>query len=159
MKMTHRLIILLTLLFTAMLLISCSADVVSAEPDRLFGDDIGTLEKADVEFTLETLVSNGKLAYRGIGGEIDGIVNPGLVVQPGAVVRIILLNGDGMQHDLFIPDVNAKTALISKIGLQVDIIFETAGLLPGSYAYYCTVPGHRQAGQEGKFVIRESQGE
>jgi nitrite reductase (NO-forming) len=109
-------------------------------------------ETADVEFTLQTIAENGKLAYRGIGGDIDGIVNPDLIVHPGDVVRVILVNGDGMPHDLFLPDFT-KTEYVSKIGDRTEIIFEVKDMESGDYVYYCTVPGHRQAGQEGKLVV------
>ena len=110
-------------------------------------------ETADVEFTLQTLAEKGKLAYRGIGGEIDGIVNPDLGVYPGDVVHIILVNGDGMPHDLFLPDFNAKTPYVSKIGEKTEIVFEVGDMQPGTYVYYCTVTGHRQAGQEGRLIV------
>lgn len=109
-----------------------------------------------VDFTLQTVIDGGKLAYQGIGGEIDGMINPDLIVQPGDVVRLILLNGDGMQHDLYLPDFKAKTEFVSKIGESTEIIFEVGAIEPGSYVYYCTVPGHRQAGQEGVLIVTES---
>jgi len=107
----------------------------------------------NVEFTLQTIMENGKLGYRGIGGDIDGIINPDLVVHPGDAVRVILVNGDGMQHDLFLPGFNTKTKFVSKIGERTTTAFEVKDMEPGDYAYYCTVPGHRQAGQEGKLIV------
>jgi nitrite reductase (NO-forming) len=106
-----------------------------------------------VEFTLQTSAESGKLAYRGIGGEIDGIVNPDLGVYPGDVVRVILVNGDGMPHDLFLPDFNARTSYVAKIGEKTEIVFEVGDMVPGAYVYYCTVTGHRKAGQEGKLIV------
>ena len=109
-----------------------------------------------VEFTLQTIAENGKLLYIGVGGEIDGIINPDLIVQQGEVVRIILVNGDGMVHDLFIPDLDQKTEYVRKIGDQAEIIFETGDLQPSSRVYYCTLPGHRKAGQEGNLIVESS---
>ena len=106
-----------------------------------------------VEFTLKTITNNGGLAYIGIGGEIDGIVNPDLTVQPGDVVHVTLVNGDGMPHDLLLPDFDVKTSYVSKIGEQTEVIFQVGDMQPGTYVYYCTVPGHRQAGQEGKLIV------
>jgi nitrite reductase (NO-forming) len=110
-----------------------------------------------VEFTLQTIAENGKLLYIGVGGEIDGIINPDLIVQQGEVVRIILVNGDGMVHDLFIPDLDQKTEYVRKIGDQAEIILETGDVQSGSYVYYCTLPGHRKAGQEGKLIVGSSE--
>jgi nitrite reductase (NO-forming) len=107
----------------------------------------------DAEFSLKTIAGDGKLLYIGVGGDIDGIINPDLVVQPGAVVRIVLINGDGMVHDLFLSDFNAKTEYVKKISDQAEIVFEVGDRQPGSYVYYCTLPGHRKAGQEGKLIV------
>ena len=107
----------------------------------------------DAEFTLQTITGDGKILFIGVGGEIDGIINPDLIVQPGAAVRILLTNGDGMPHDLYLPDWDIKTEYVSKIGDETEIIFEVGDMEPGTYVYYCTVPGHRQAGQEGKLVV------
>lgn len=112
-------------------------------------------KEVDVEFTLETLAKSGKLLYIGVGGEIDGVINPDLTVHPGEVVRVILVNGDGMAHDLFVPDWDVKTEYVSKIGEKAEIVFEVGTMQPGTYVYYCTFPGHRQAGQEGKLIVSQ----
>lgn len=123
-------------------------------------NDIETIAEASdaitVSFTLETIANEGKLAYLGIGGDIDGVVNPDLYVQPEDVVKITLVNGDGMPHDLFLPDFDAKTAYVKKIGDQTEIVFAVGDVPSGIFVYYCTVPGHRQAGQEGKFIVTDS---
>src|SRR5512146_3409765 len=50
---------------------------------------------ATVQFTLTTGSKGGKLAFFGVGGEIDGKMNPDLIVKPGDTVELTLLNGDG----------------------------------------------------------------
>lgn len=110
---------------------------------------------AKVEFTLQTDARDGKLGFMGMGGEIDGVINPDIIVQPGDVVRLILVNGDGMPHDLFLPDLDTGTEYVSQIGDRTEIIFEVKDIQPGNYVYYCTVPGHRQAGQEGKLIVSQ----
>jgi len=116
----------------------------------------GSLVQSETVFTLQTIAEGGKLLYIGVGGEIDGIVNPDLVVEPGAIVRIILINGDGMPHDLFLPDLDVKTGYVKSIGESTETTFEIGNMQPGSYVYYCTLPGHRKAGQEGSFVVNEN---
>jgi len=153
MKTNQRIVILLVTISTALLLFACNSrtnNVVSAAPVETPAALPKTVE---VEFALQTIAENGKLAYRGIGGEIDGIVNPDLTVKPGAIVRVILENGDGMPHDLFLPDFDVKTAYVSKIGERTEIVFEVSDVQSGTYVYYCTVPGHRQAGQEGRLIV------
>ena len=152
MKTTHKLAIIFSVLIS-LFLYSCTPqqeDTVPVSPDETQGENSVTV---DVEFTLQTIAENGKLLYIGVGGDIDGIINPDLVVQPGAVVRIVLTNGDGMVHDLFLPDFNVKTEYVRKINDRTEMVFEAGDIQPGSYVYYCTLPGHRKAGQEGKFIV------
>ena len=152
MKTTHKLAIIFSVLIS-LFLYSCTPqqeDTVPVSPDETQGENSVTV---DVEFTLQTIAENGKLLYIGVGGDIDGIINPDLVVQPCAVVRIVLTNGDGMVHDLFLPDFNVKTEYVRKINDRTEMVFEAGDIQPGSYVYYCTLPGHRKAGQEGKFIV------
>ena len=152
MNFSHHLKTLL-IIMTAFFLFACSPQAKKTDPVVLVEVAPESAPEFDVEFTLKTTTDSGKLAYIGIGGDIDGVINPDLVVQPGFVVRLILANGDGMPHDLFLPDWDIKTDYVSKIGDETEIVFEVGDMQPGPYVYYCTVPGHRQAGQEGKLIV------
>jgi nitrite reductase (NO-forming) len=108
-------------------------------------------EAVDQTFTLRTGMVDGRMAYIGVGGAIDGLANPDLTVQAGQRVRIELVNGDGPAHDLALPDLARQTALITGKGTRASVTFTaTAGR---AYAYFCTAPGHRQAGMEGRLVV------
>jgi len=111
-------------------------------------------DPAEIQFTLKTIAEKGKLLYIGVGGDIDGVVNPDLVVQPDSTVHITLINGDSMTHDLFLPDFNVSVKYVRRIGDQSEVVFKTGDMPPGSYVYYCTLPGHRKAGQEGKLIVQ-----
>src|SRR5258708_38932831 len=50
----------------------------------------------DREYTLEATM----LGYRGVGGDIDGIRNPPLWARSGENVRITIVNGALMVHDV-----------------------------------------------------------
>lgn len=103
------------------------------------------------QFALRTGMLDGKMVYIGEGGEIDGQVNPDLTVSEGNVLEILLTNGDGMPHDLAIPDLNVQTILLTTKNdlTSLTVVPEKDGI----YAYYCTVSGHRQAGMEGKLIV------
>jgi nitrite reductase (NO-forming) len=107
----------------------------------------------DVAFTLKTKMIDGRMVFLGIGGEIDGVENPDLTVQPGDRIRVTLVNDDGMPHDFAIPDLNAQTTMVTAKGQTTDLVFEPNNT--GLFAYYCTVPGHRQAGMEGRLIVSE----
>jgi nitrite reductase (NO-forming) len=107
----------------------------------------------DVEFTLTTSMDTGRMAFVGVGGEIDGVINPDLVARQGDKVRVTLINGDGMPHDFAIPDLDAHTSMVSAKGQTAEVVFEIGAA--GEFAYYCTVPGHRQAGMEGRLIVSQ----
>jgi nitrite reductase (NO-forming) len=90
-----------------------------------------------------------------VWAEVDGLENPDLVVEPGSSVVITLLNGDGMQHDLFIPDLNFRTPLVSSKDEKIGVVFEVSKGQSGTYPYYCSVAGHRQAVIEGKLIVSQ----
>lgn len=144
---------LLSLVGITFIFVACTPQSVKVNPVVVVETTPEPSKTVDAEFTLKTAAENGKLLYIGVGGEIDGIINPDLVVEPGDVVHITLVDGDGMPHDLFLPDLDVKTDYVVKIGDETEIAFEVGDLQPSTYVYYCTVPGHRQAGQEGKFVV------
>jgi plastocyanin len=71
--------------------------------------------------------------------------------QPGEVT-IDFTNPAVLEHDVAIEKDGEEIAgsdLISKGKTSV-----TADLGPGDYVFYCTVPGHREAGMEGTLTVR-----
>lgn len=106
---------------------------------------------ADISFSLETAIANGQLVFIGVGGNIDGIVNPDLHVAPGDTVQINLINGDGAQHDLAIPEYDVKTDFINAQGASSVLTFRAEE--EGTFEYLCTVPGHKAAGMFGQLIV------
>lgn len=103
------------------------------------------------EFTLMTSMQGGKMVFLGSGGSIDGLVNPDLQVQPGDAIRLVLVNSDGMAHDLAILELGVHTPVLITQGDQAEVTFEVNET--GTFAYFCTISGHRQAGMEGRLVV------
>jgi nitrite reductase (NO-forming) len=104
-----------------------------------------------VRFRLRTELAEGKMAFVGVGGEIEGVVNPTLRVAEGAVVQIGLVNGDGVEHDVVFPDFKAASDKVNRKGASSVTVFRADK--SGEFAYFCSLPGHRQAGMEGKIVV------
>ncbi len=105
----------------------------------------------DVRITLRSGIADGRMVYLGVGGGIDGQVNPVLSAAEGQVVQITLLNGEGAEHDIVIPDQNAASPRITGRGTSTVLVFRATKI--GDFVYYCDVPGHREAGMEGKFLV------
>ena len=154
MTILHNLVLIFPAV-TTLFLFSCAPQQEETVPVSPVENQPESSVTFDAEFTLKTITEGGKLLYIGVGGDIDGIINPDLVVQPGTVVRIVLINGDGMVHDLSLPDFYVKMDYVRKLGDQTEILLEVGDMQPGSYVYYCTLPGHRKAGQEGKLVVAQ----
>jgi plastocyanin len=67
-------------------------------------------------------------------------------------VTVDFNNPQGLQHDVVIEDSSGK-----KIG-GTDLIASeetsaTVSLKPGKYTFFCSVPGHREAGMEGTLTV------
>jgi len=68
-------------------------------------------------------------------------------------VTVDFNNPQGLTHDVAIEDEAGET-----VG-QTELVADeetstTVNLKPGTYHYYCTVPGHREAGMEGTLVVK-----
>lgn len=62
-------------------------------------------------------------------------------------------NPQSLTHDVAIEDSSGETVA------QTDLIGQeetstTANLKPGTYTFYCSVPGHREAGMEGTLTVK-----
>jgi nitrite reductase (NO-forming) len=110
-----------------------------------------TLEEPDVAYTLITGGDTGMLIYIGQGGEIDQVENPTLKANPGDVVQITVINADNIQHDLVIDELGVHSEHLEEIGAQTTMKFKVEE--EGAYEYYCSVPGHRQAGMVGTLLV------
>jgi nitrite reductase (NO-forming) len=87
----------------------------------------------------------------GVGGAIEGAVNPDLNVQTGQVVQVTLINGDGAEHDISFPEFDAASERVIGKGASSATVFRADQ--PGELFYFCTLPGHRQAGMEGRIIV------
>jgi plastocyanin len=68
-------------------------------------------------------------------------------------VTVDFTNPQPLAHDVAIEDSSGKT-----IG-QTEVVAEGSSsavveLKPGTYHYYCTIPGHREAGMEGTLTVK-----
>lgn len=92
-----------------------------------------------------------------------------IALTKGQPVKLVLENKDGMLHDFSVeqmPVSEKKEASAGEHGhsqnkLTVHVSadagktgsVEFTPTKSGTYAYYCTVPGHRDAGMEGKIIV------
>jgi plastocyanin len=73
-------------------------------------------------------------------------------VQAGKV-NVAFTNLSGVPHDVAIEDASGKTVGETDItpkGSTATVV----DLQPGTYTFYCSVPGHREAGMEGTLTVK-----
>jgi len=104
-----------------------------------------------LEYKLKTALVEGKMVYIGVGGGIDGVQNPVLIANTGDTVKVTLTSGDGTEHDISFPDFNATSEHVVGQGSSKTLAFLVDK--GGEFSYSCTLPGHREAGMEGKFKV------
>jgi nitrite reductase (NO-forming) len=105
----------------------------------------------DARYTLRSGIAEGRMVFLGVGGAIDGQVNPILSAAEGQTVQIILLNGEGAEHDIVFPAQDAKSPRITGRGASTTFAFRPTRA--GDFTYICSVPGHQLAGMQGQFIV------
>jgi plastocyanin len=98
-----------------------------------------TVSGSTIEFEADP---SGELAY----------TNAKVVAQAGEVT-IDFNNPQGLRHDVEIEDetggIVGETPLVSEGSVSIPV-----ELKPGTYYYFCTVKGHREAGMEGALIAK-----
>ena len=106
-----------------------------------------------LRYTLRTGIAEGRMVFIGVGGTIDGQVNPVLSAAEGQGVQVTLINGEGAEHDIVFADqeATARSAHITGKGASTNIAFRAGKA--GDYIYFCSLPGHQLAGMQGQFLV------
>ena len=106
-----------------------------------------------LRYTLRTGIAEGRMVFIGVGGTIDGQVNPVLSAAEGQGVQVTLMNGEGAEHDIVFADqeATARSAHITGKGASTNIAFRAGKA--GDYIYFCSLPGHQLAGMQGQFLV------
>lgn len=74
-------------------------------------------------------------------------------VKQGKKVTLTLSNAGNVEHDLEIQGLDSgKIHVHAKPGMSESVTFTTQR--QGTYSFYCTIPGHKENGMVGKFIVR-----
>jgi plastocyanin len=68
-------------------------------------------------------------------------------------VSIEFTNPQTLSHDVAVEDANGKTLGKTELVADGSATATLANLKPGEYTFYCSVPGHREAGMEGTLTV------
>jgi plastocyanin len=126
------------------------------------GDDSSSSESTTTETTAESNAggeAEGKSAGSASAIAFEADPAGGLAYTTDEVTAkagndtIDFTNPQPLMHDVAIEDSSGKTiAQTSTIAEGSDSA--TAELKPGTYTFYCTVPGHREGGMEGTLTVK-----
>jgi plastocyanin len=102
----------------------------------------------------------GEGTAKGPGGTLPLAADPtelaydatSLTSKPGKVT-IDFTNPSALEHDVAIEGPEGKEIAASQLIGEGKTSVST-DLAPGTYAFYCTVPGHREAGMEGQLTVK-----
>jgi len=72
-----------------------------------------------------------------------------ITIAAGTDVQVTLNNGGALAHDWAVRDQAPATSLLNPGGSETI----TVNLPAGSYQFYCTVPGHAEAGMVGTLTV------
>lgn len=134
----------LTVSLISAALVACGADdsgtaTVAGSGTTVAGRGTTTVAGSVIEFEADP---NGTLSY-----------TADKVVAKAGKVTIAFKNPQAIRHVVKIDDSHgntvAETPLIAAGSTSVP-----AELKPGTYTFYCSVPGHRKAGMEGILKVR-----
>jgi len=73
-----------------------------------------------------------------------------LTIPAGTDVQVTLKNDGALPHNFNIDELNIHSGDVQP-GQTMAV---TVNAQPGSYTYYCNIPGHREAGMEGTLTVK-----
>ena len=110
----------------------------------------GTLEFGSTPALVAAHGSGSTGDHRGpiaIDAAISGFVPPEIEASEGEIT-VSITNLDAFDHDFTIDELDVK--LLLGANETVDTTFTAT---PGTYTFYCSIPGHREAGMEGTLTV------
>ncbi|HEX5929044.1 MAG TPA: plastocyanin/azurin family copper-binding protein [Solirubrobacterales bacterium] len=133
--------------------------VYEAEGDEASGSHEAAEAEESGEAEGEEEAGGGSEGAEGPGGTLQLAADPSAIAYdktelssaPGKVT-IDFTNPAPLEHDVAIEDEGGEELGASEVITEGESS-ATAELAPGTYTYFCTVPGHREAGMEGTLTV------
>jgi plastocyanin len=146
---------LLVLLLASVALVACGSSNSSTETESASsgGESAGAAEKPAEKEEGGGGEEGGAIVGIAATGGTELAYTTKSVSAPAGQVSIEFENPQALQHDVAIEDSSGKVVT------QTELVAEgsstaTANLKPGTYTFFCTVPGHREAGMEGTLTVK-----
>jgi uncharacterized cupredoxin-like copper-binding protein len=76
-----------------------------------------------------------------------------ITVKRGTPVRLTLVNTSAMEHDWVVDNLDGKKIQVHTEP-KASATTEFTPTAPGTYEFYCSIPGHREAGMKGTLTVQ-----
>jgi len=122
---------------------------------------------SDDDTTTETQSQGGGASKEAEGGSAGTASSLAFEADPGGSlaytaktataqageVTVDLTNPQPISHDVAIEDASGKEVAATEV-ISEGSDSTVANLKPGKYTFFCSVPGHREAGMEGTLTVK-----
>jgi plastocyanin len=152
---------LLALLLASVALVACggSDNTTGEEPTEAPAPKSGSVKEGEEKAEGEGGKAEGGTAGSASTVDIEADPEGGLsftttsATAKAGKVTVDFTNSSPVPHDVTIDSEGGETLA------QTEVFSEgsesvTANLKPGTYTFYCSVPGHREAGMEGTLTVK-----
>jgi nitrite reductase (NO-forming)/hydroxylamine reductase len=112
-------------------------------------------EISSKEYILTTDLKDGEFLFLGVGGDINGEVNPTLMAEPGETIIVVLVNGGWGKHNIYFPALQVETDTVSEKGETTSVTFKVPAN-ETEIEYYDSVANHAELGMEGILHVSSS---
>ncbi len=134
---------LLPLAAACVALVACGGSSSSTDTSASSGGGGGTTATVAKGSTVKlTANANNQLSY-----------DQKTLNAKSGTVSIDFDNPASLQHDVAVADSSGKVLGTSDLVAQGKVNLTLSNLKPGKYTFYCTVPGHRDAGMQGTLNV------
>jgi uncharacterized cupredoxin-like copper-binding protein len=76
-----------------------------------------------------------------------------ITVKRGTPVRLTLTSTGALEHDWVVDNLDGKKVQVHA-GPKASATVEFTPTAAGSYEFYCSIPGHREAGMKGTLIVQ-----
>jgi uncharacterized cupredoxin-like copper-binding protein len=112
-------------------------------------DDVPAPAEPDVEAPVH---DDAETVHVSADPDGDLAFEQGSLEAPAGEVTFEFENEADVPHDFVIEDADGNDIARTDV-ITADSDSVTVDLEPGEYTFYCSVPGHREAGQEGPLTV------
>lgn len=113
-----------------------------------------TTGAVNTEYILTPAMNEGYFVYLGVGGDINGLVNPALHAEAGERITVMLVNSGEGAHDIVFPAIKVKSDTITHKGETASVTF-TVPDNEMTLEYYDST--HGKLGMKGILLVSAAQ--